>query len=374
MATTRPKRRSLTISLRLFLVLVLVAGTWMAWKANRTRAQRRAIEAVERAGGVVGFDYEFRGGEYIQDAKPWEAAWLRRMLGDDFFHDVVYVGYSDADSRVNSAMSSVEQFDRLEELDYFNSKLEDAGLSHVRNLKGLKVLILNGTRVTNRGLMHLRSLENLEELRLCTTDTHGNHVALDEEGVENILGLTKLKKLSMFNSGANDRTIRHISRLRSLEELDLALSNISDDGLEHLVGLTRLRKLELGCSHFTDRGMATLAKMTSLRELDLGGDRSPDDPDWHSPITAVGVKHLTKLRDLEFLTPPDDVPVDDLLALPKLKAVNLSYHALIREEIGRLRSSYPTLTIETNPFAWHRRPAQSGGPTVSAGQSTPNRP
>jgi hypothetical protein len=346
MATTRPKRRRLAISLRLFLVLVLLAGSWMAWKANRTRAQRRAIRAIEQAGGEVFFDYQYRDGKVIPEGKPREPLWLRRWLGDEFFHDVVRVDFSMTGSRVNVAMSGVEQFDRLEELDFIGSKLDDTGLSHVKGLKALRVMELFMTDVTNVGLRHLRSLASVEELSIVPKRGELGRVYIEEDGLANLEGLKRLRKLNLFNTGITDRGVAHLKGLTRLEELNLSWTNISEVGLEHLTGLTNLRKLDLSGCRLTDRWMPILARLTELRELDLGVLNLavfPESP----PVTADGIKPLCKLRNLEVLTLPGDISPADLLALPKLKKVDLTLSFLSYEEAERLRAAHPSLIIVT---------------------------
>jgi internalin A len=343
MATTRPRRRGLAISLRLFLGLVLVAGTWMAWKANRTRAQRRAIRAIEQAGGEVLYDYQYRDGKAVRDGKPQGPGWLRKWLGDGFFHDVACVHFYRAEPSVNAAMSGVEQFDRLQALAFFDTRLSDTGLSHVQDLRSLRVLRLFLTDVTNGGLRYLRSLENLEVLEVLPTDAASDRVYFNEDGLANLEGLKRLRKLGLCGTGVTDRGVAHLKGLARLEELDLSLTNVTDEGLENLTGLTNLRKLGLRGCRLADRGMAALSKLTELRELDVRLEYPPATP----LLTAEGVMHLTKLRKLEVLSPPLDVPLDDLLALPNLKRVDLRSHPLSEEELDRLRAAHPSLIILT---------------------------
>ena len=52
------RRPRLTLSLRVFLVLVLVVGGWLGWRARRASIQRRAAAAIREARGLVWYDYE----------------------------------------------------------------------------------------------------------------------------------------------------------------------------------------------------------------------------------------------------------------------------------------------------------------------------
>ena len=71
-------RRRLRLSLRAFLVLVLVLGGWLGWQAHKAREQRLAVEAIRQYGGFVHYDWEFVGGALSTGRQPRAPAWLRR--------------------------------------------------------------------------------------------------------------------------------------------------------------------------------------------------------------------------------------------------------------------------------------------------------
>ena len=47
------------------MILLVVLGLPLAWKVNGVRARRRAVEAIERMGGHVAYDYEYLAGKAI---------------------------------------------------------------------------------------------------------------------------------------------------------------------------------------------------------------------------------------------------------------------------------------------------------------------
>ena len=57
-----PWRRYLRISLRGLIVLVLVFGSALGWIVKRTKVQRAAVAAIERAGGSVNYEWEWKDG------------------------------------------------------------------------------------------------------------------------------------------------------------------------------------------------------------------------------------------------------------------------------------------------------------------------
>ena len=75
------------------LVILLVVGVLLAvaLPAARVYRQRQAVVRVEKLGGSVVYDYQYRGGSLDMTAKPPGPELLRKWLGDDTFATVVYV-------------------------------------------------------------------------------------------------------------------------------------------------------------------------------------------------------------------------------------------------------------------------------------------
>jgi hypothetical protein len=90
------KRRFIRVRLRTLLLVMLAVCIVLAWKVERVRRQRKAVNLVLQMGGTVGYDYE---GPFIDEPhgikgpslpKP-ASEWLIKRLGIDFFADVVSV-------------------------------------------------------------------------------------------------------------------------------------------------------------------------------------------------------------------------------------------------------------------------------------------
>ena len=125
---TKPKRRRwLSYSLRTLFIAMTVIGVGLGWKFERVRKQRRAVAAIKEVGGSVWYDYELdAAGNTIPNATPPGPASFRKLVGDDFFANVVRVHL-------------------------YGTPVSD--LSPLERLANLKELYLEGTQVTDLSLL-----------------------------------------------------------------------------------------------------------------------------------------------------------------------------------------------------------------------------
>jgi hypothetical protein len=123
-------------SLLVFLVALSVPLGWFAWEIQRARKQRAAVDNIAKAGGWVAYDFHWN--ESGMPVQPPGPSWLRELLGDDFFSDVV-------GARV------------------IGTPAGDAELEHIKGLADLRYVNLTGTNVTNEGVKNLQAaLPNCE--------------------------------------------------------------------------------------------------------------------------------------------------------------------------------------------------------------------
>ena len=204
--TAPPARWRFQFSLRTLLLAVTVcavACSWFAVRKLRASRQRAAIEALGDRVWVV-YDYELdAGGLRIEGVQPPGPAWLRNLLGNDFFADAAAVwGSTDFD---DDDMAHLKGFPRLRYLNVFNSRLTDAGLAHLKNLPELENLGLGGTRITDAALVHLQQLPKLEALGLDST-------AVTDTGLMHLHDLAGLKRLGLFDTKATPQGIQRLEQ------------------------------------------------------------------------------------------------------------------------------------------------------------------
>jgi len=271
------RRFGLRFSLRAFLVGVTLFCILLAWQLHRAKVQREAVAAIGLAGGWVHYDYQVTDSRAIKidsNARPWEPAWLLKLVGVDFFHDVVEVNlvYNedgpkrlDNENRPVNIAPNLARFPRLRALLLSGNYVDDAGMQYVGRLKRLESFYQwDGQHITDAGVAHLRDMPRLSHV----------HLGMSQVG---------------------DRGMETLARLPNLEGLSMQRNRFTDAGLVHLAGHPKLKELWIGhlegLSPITDAGVVHLARIPNLEELDLQ----------HTRVTVDGLKPLQGLPNLKNL-------------------------------------------------------------------------
>jgi thiol-disulfide isomerase/thioredoxin len=118
-----------------------------------------------------------------------------------------------------------------------------------------------GTKVMDAGLKEIKELKGLRELGLvgCAQVT--------DAGLKELQGLTKLQTLFIGGTGVTDAGLKHLQGLKELQRLGLSRTRVTDAGLKELKGLKGLRQLILIQTKVTAAGVADLEK--ALPELQI---------------------------------------------------------------------------------------------------------
>jgi hypothetical protein len=158
----------------------------------------------------------------------------------------------------------------LEELSL--SGATDDGLKHLRKLKNLRRLRLEGRGYTDRCLTELKHWPALVELSLADT-------RVTDKGLEHLQAVPQLEVLALrlapfSSSQVTDAGLKHLAKLDKLRFLDLHCCAVTDAGLVHLKGLKNLEFLGLSGSEIlkpriTDKGLEALEALTRLQSLDV---------------------------------------------------------------------------------------------------------
>jgi hypothetical protein len=172
------------------MVAVAIPSSWLTVDIKKAKEQRDAVARIEESGGQVSW------------SQPFEPAWLRSVLGDDF--------------------------DRL--------------------VLGVD---LHGTQITDAGLDNLKAVHGLIFLNLCETN-------VTDSALENLKRLNRLQVLYLGETKTTDAGLEYVEPLHQLQQLDLRYTTVTDVGLEHLKSLDHLQVLNLARTNVTDAGVKKL--------------------------------------------------------------------------------------------------------------------
>jgi len=182
-------------------ITVAIPCCWLAVKMRQAEKQTKAVEAIEKAGGWVFYDYQ------MDHSAPWKESpspgWLAKVVGADFLSDVGAV----------HLMYCVIGDDMLD--------------NHLKGLTRLEGLNLAHTQITDDALSHVKGMTTLEELNL--TDTQ-----ITDDALSHLKGLTRLKLLGLPHMPVTDAGLAHLKQLENLERLSLRDIDVSEEGIEEL--------------------------------------------------------------------------------------------------------------------------------------------
>jgi Leucine-rich repeat (LRR) protein len=218
------------------------------------------------------YDYEWGSGS--AGRAPHAPRWLRRLIGDEYFRDVVSVSLAgDSQGNRDDVLAALDGFSRLKVLRLGSRQATDEVLEHIKGLAHLEELYVDQpSEVTDAGVAHLERLTKLKDLYISRSQ-------MTDVGLSHLKGLTRLERLAIQCNSISDRGLAHLQGLEKLQELYLGLSNreITDEGLADLEGLKDLEVLDLQCSQVTNRGLEHLKGLPKLREVRYGGSRVTDE-------------------------------------------------------------------------------------------------
>jgi hypothetical protein len=201
---------------------------------NQREEQRQAVEAIQKLGGKVLYDYQRpdpnQPNLYDPEALP---------KNPDAFHPVVFVDLSD-------------------------TQTTDEDLKVLAKLPALENLSLSRTQITGRGLAHLKDLKKMRCLGLWKT-------RVDDAGLKHLKGMTRMWILVLDETQVTDAGLVHLKDMTGLQEwLGLTHTQITDDGLKHLEGFTKLKSLNLRLTPVTEAGAQKLRNVLPDTDISFG--------------------------------------------------------------------------------------------------------
>lgn len=217
--------------------------------------------------------------------------------------DVVRVAFDD------SSMKDLANASALTDLTLANSSVTGAGLEQLASCP-LKRLVIFSRVATVEGMKSLSKLNSIEELEIQCQD-------LFLKDLTGIGELKKLKKLIAYRTPVGSGGMEAIQGLVELQWLHLNSNDVNDGSLTALNTLTGLERLDLDNARFTDEGIKGL-RLPNLKHLSLDGCIG---------ITDAGLANFSGMPAIESLmlggTGVAGIDLTPLSNLPNLKEVRL---------------------------------------------------
>jgi hypothetical protein len=124
-------------------------------------------------------------------------------------------------------LAALSALKHLRTLDLRLTKIGDAGVHHLRDLKELVFLNIFRTNTTDRGLEDVNRLKRLETLLAGGT-------RITDAGLKRLSGLKKLRKISVFDTAVGDTGILSLRDLKELRVVLVGRSKVTEDGQRRL--------------------------------------------------------------------------------------------------------------------------------------------
>lgn len=278
----------------------------------------------------------------------------------------------DTDDATDEDLSIFAGLSNLESLSIIvnSKKTSDAGLARLKTLTRLRYLAiyaplnekLEGGPAGTIAFDAIAGMKELEELRL--------FFIAPPEAYAKLAILGKLRKLA-FRPGEFDIQLlplqdylRHVGKIKSLEELDVPTNKWTDEGVAHIGGLSNLKSLDLSGSYVTDAGLSHIKGLSKLQNLLMGGSEVTDAgleclaalkelrllACGSNHITGTGLKHLAGASKLEVLhlrnRKINDAGLGAIPALPRLERIDLTEAGITDDGLKHL-AKLPNLSVLT---------------------------
>jgi hypothetical protein len=158
-----PPRKSLRAAIGVLLVVGMATGYW-AMCRQQVQKQSKAVESIQRSGGRVYLEYQWRDGAPDPQPTPPRETLARRLLGSDWLDRVVAVDLTTV-VEMDQAIGALRWLPHLEFLNARGSSLSDESVKSLGRITSLRSLVLAQTEITDSSvdtLVHLRLLKHLD--------------------------------------------------------------------------------------------------------------------------------------------------------------------------------------------------------------------
>ena len=222
-ASTKPKYRSYSFSIRSLLLLMTVVGIGLAWKMNRVRKLRVAVAEVEQLGGDISYVHELSS----TTSEPPGPKWFRSVLGEDFFAEVNQINLR-SERTDDETCAMIAQLPRIDSLIIKSDRVTDRGLADIAAANSLVALEIRSANVTASGLASLQRLQNLGSLVLSRNNSD------TDAWLSALRSLNQVRNLYLDDTDTTDAGLLKLESCVWLEFVDLTGAEVTKQGVQRL--------------------------------------------------------------------------------------------------------------------------------------------
>ncbi len=207
--------------------------------------------------------YRTEPGFLSKSLSPPLSKWLEGHLGEQWLAPmevVKQVGLYGNEVTV-ADMKRLHLLDKLEILE-IEVDVSDAALEQAVEFKDLNTLILERTKVEES------RLSSVKRFRLETLYIRNCEVA--EAGLAHLQEIAGLRVLDLSNTNVTDASLVHLRNIKLLDTLYLMSTNVTDAGLPHLLECSNLTGLDIRADGVTEMGVMQLKGLPKLKEVSIG--------------------------------------------------------------------------------------------------------
>lgn len=206
------------------------------------------------------------------------------------------------DEPITHLVCSEDRYDRA-----YPDRLGEGDFKLIGTLTSLEDLNLMGTRIDDAGLKHLVNLKSLKRLNVSHCDW------ISPDGFAMLAEFPELEVLDVSYTNFGDAGAEAVGQLTKLQNLDTTQTKLTSRGLRQLSGLRELTRLSIGRTLVTDAGMQGLKGLPKLREFYASGTAISD-----KSIPVLSTFKALYRKNLQFTAVTDDGLEQLRAALPEL--------------------------------------------------------
>ena len=216
--------------MRIVLAAILLSSPIaLSQDATPTAEEKKAIDAVEKAGGKASIDPKLAAEARV--AAKFEALTDKDMIAVAHLKVVGSIDALDATKCTEKGFAALKSLPHLRRFVLAKSDLTPLRAQAIGQYKELRYLGLVDSGLTNVELAGLKSLTRLEHLSL------SENPKITDTGMQTVKSFERLRDLYLANTAITDKGLAELRGLDGLRTLNLANTKVTADACDKFVDM-----------------------------------------------------------------------------------------------------------------------------------------